>query len=114
MQEDIFDLAVSEQEGEIIKKMSELEAEIISDFIAEFKDFRFIGPLIKIGKIGVNYCVGLSEMSNHITDNLSACGLLSNRMHDRVENKILIMSTVYTLNNIGQILYNILNESGWF
>lgn len=210
MQEDIFDLAVSEQEGEFIKKVSELEAEIISDFIAEFKDFRFIGPLIKIGKIGVNYMdlhfvrklgkflsqsediptekkedfvkkmdgrrrkklyeylihflyvaereekaeimglvyrervldridddmllrlcsviskafvedlrhlnsyVGLSEMSNHITDNLSACGLLSSRMHDRYENKTLIMSTAYTLNNVGQSLYKILNEAEWF
>jgi len=55
MKEDIFDLMVSNKESEYIKKVGELEAEMIADFVEEFKEFPFVGPLIKLGKIGVNY-----------------------------------------------------------
>lgn len=55
MQEDIFDLAVSNQESDFIKKTGELEGEIMSDIIGELSGFHFIGPLIKLGKIGANY-----------------------------------------------------------
>lgn len=210
MKEDIFDLMVSERESEYIKKVGELEAEIIADFVEEFKDFPFVGPLIKLGKIGVNYmdlhfvrkigkflsksehisnekkerflqkldgrrrkklyeylvhflyvaendekaeimgyvygervldriddemllrlCAAVnksfvddlrqlgafvqpSEASGYIADNLSACGLLTSSLSNRVENTTLMMSTSYQLNDVGRTLHNILNENGWF
>lgn len=210
MKEDIFDLMVSEKESEFIKKSSELEGEVIADLIGVMGGFPFVGSLIKLGVIGVNYmdlhfvrkigkflskseqiptekkerflqrldgrrrkklyehlvhhlyvaesdekaeimgyvygervleriddemllrlCAAVnksfvddlrqlgafvqpSEASGYIADNLSACGLLTSSLSNRVENTTLMMSTSYQLNDVGRTLYNILNENGWF
>lgn len=55
MREDIFDLTVSDKEKDFVNKVSKLELDIISDILEELKGVRFIGSLIKIGRIGANY-----------------------------------------------------------
>lgn len=55
MSEDIFDLMVSDKENDFVNKVSKLELDIISDILEELMGVCFIGPLIKIGRIGSNY-----------------------------------------------------------
>lgn len=55
MKEDLFDLVVSDKEKDFVDKVSKLELDIISDILEELKGVRFIGSLIKIGRIGANY-----------------------------------------------------------
>lgn len=55
MREDIFDLTVSDKEKDFVNKVCKLELDIISDILEELKGVRFIGSLIKIGRIGANY-----------------------------------------------------------
>lgn len=55
MKEDFFDLAVSKQEGDFIKTGLSLEGEVASDILEALEVFPYLGSLIKLGKIGVNY-----------------------------------------------------------
>jgi hypothetical protein len=49
---DIFDLSVAKEENKFIKKALQLESEAFSDVLEEMKDFPWVGPLIKLGKVG--------------------------------------------------------------
>jgi hypothetical protein len=49
---DIFDLSVAKEENKFIKKALQLESEAFSGVLEEMKDFPWVGPLIKLGKVG--------------------------------------------------------------
>lgn len=55
MKEVFFDLAVSKQEGDFIRTGLSLEGEVASDILTALEVFPYLGSLIKLGKIGVNY-----------------------------------------------------------
>lgn len=55
MAEDIFDLAVSSEEKNFIKKGLLLESEVASEILTELEKFPWLGSLIKLGKIGANF-----------------------------------------------------------
>ncbi len=52
---DIFDLSVAKEENKFIEKSLLLESEVFSDVLEEMKDFPWVGPLIKLGKVGKGF-----------------------------------------------------------
>ena len=52
---DIFDLSVAKEENKFIEKSLLLETEVFSDVLEEMKDFPWVGPLIKLGKVGKSF-----------------------------------------------------------
>lgn len=52
---DIFDLSVSNEEGRFVKEALLLESEVASDIIEEMKEFPWLGPLIKLGRVGKGF-----------------------------------------------------------
>lgn len=53
--EDLFDLAVSSEEKNFIKKGLLLECEVASEILTELEKFPWLGSLIKLGRIGSNF-----------------------------------------------------------
>lgn len=49
---DIFDLWVAKEENKFVEKSLLLESDVFSDVWEEMKDFPWVGPLIKLGKVG--------------------------------------------------------------
>lgn len=52
---DIFDLSVAKEENKFIEKSLLLESEVFSDVWEEMKDFPWVGPLIKLGKVSKGF-----------------------------------------------------------
>jgi hypothetical protein len=59
-EKDIFDLSVAKEEGKFVEKSLLLESEVVSDILEELKEFPWLGSLIKLGKVGKDYCKQLS------------------------------------------------------
>lgn len=55
MNQDIFDLAVSNKEQEFISAVLKAERDVFVDIFDSLADFPFIGSLIKLGMIGKRY-----------------------------------------------------------
>ena len=51
----IFGLEASKRDSDCIKKIAELEVDVIDDFLETAKDIPYFGSLIKLGKVGLSF-----------------------------------------------------------
>lgn len=55
MEEDIFDLSISKKENEFVEYGLNLESDVVTDIVETFMGIPYIGPLLKLGRIGSRF-----------------------------------------------------------
>ena len=101
----IFDIQKSKQDKEFVKQNGNIELDVFVDILETCKDIPYVGSILKLGKVAVNY------MDWRYTIKLSKFLQYSNELDDEIVNEYISSLSQKDYDRISNYLKHLLYNS---